>query len=155
MSTQSPPISSLRPGDARWWVGQLAIIRATAAETGGAYSIVEINVPSGYGTPLHVHHAEDEGFLMLEGRARFQVGDEFAEGGPGDFLYGPRDIPHRWEVVGDDPVRMLYLVTPGGFEALVEAMSVPAEALTPPPPDVLPPEDAPEIARRFGNEILA
>jgi quercetin dioxygenase-like cupin family protein len=154
MSTQAPATSSLRPGDARWWFGQLAIIRATAAETAGAYSVVEINVPPGYGTPLHVHHAEDEGFLMLEGRARFQVGDDVAEGGPGDFLFGPRDIPHRWEVVGDEPVRLLYLFTPGGFEALVEAMSVPARELTFVPPDVVPPEDAPEIAKRFGAEIL-
>jgi hypothetical protein len=33
-------------------------------------------------------------------------------------------------------------------------MSVPAEALTPPPPDLAPPENAAEIARRFGAEIL-
>jgi hypothetical protein len=49
---------------------------------------------------------------------------------------------------------MLYLFTPGGFEELIEAMSVPAEALTPPPPEIAPPHDAAEIARRFGAELL-
>jgi hypothetical protein len=49
---------------------------------------------------------------------------------------------------------MLWVVTPAGFENLVMAASVPAERLTPPPPDVLPPADAVEIIARFGNELV-
>jgi hypothetical protein len=41
-----------------------------------------------------------------------------------------------------------------GFEDLVEAVSVPAEAMTVPPPEVVPPEDAAEVVTRYGNEIL-
>jgi hypothetical protein len=49
---------------------------------------------------------------------------------------------------------MLYLFAPGGFDELIEAMSVPAEALTPPPPELAPPENFVEIAARFGVELL-
>jgi hypothetical protein len=73
--------------------------------------------------------------------------------GPGQHAFGPRDIPHRY-VVGPEGVRMLWILTPGGFEDFIEEASVPAEALTVPPPDVVPPADAAEIARRHGKELL-
>ena len=140
-------------GEARWWFGQLATIKATAADTAGAYTLVEIAVGPGYETPLHVHHREDESFWMLEGHATFQVGEESVEAPVGTYLFGPRDVPHRW-IAGPEGARMLYLFTPGGFEELIEAMSVPAEERTPPPPHVAPPQNAVEIARDFGIDLL-
>ena len=91
---------------------------------------------------------------MVEGEATFEVGDEVVEAGPGTYLFGPKDVPHRW-TAGPRGARMLYLFAPGGFEDLIRAMSVPADALTPPPADVVPPTDAVELAARFGVEILA
>ncbi len=157
MTTQAQPLpaQALPPGagDARWWFGQLATVKATAADTGGAYTLVEIAVGPDYATPLHVHHREDEGFWMLEGHATFEVGDKRFDAPAGTYLFGPRDVPHRW-TAGPDGARMLYLFAPGGFEELIEAMSVPAEALTPPPPELAPPENFVEIAARFGVELL-
>jgi hypothetical protein len=49
---------------------------------------------------------------------------------------------------------MLWVLTPAGFEDMIEAVSVPAETLTTPPSDVVPPENAGEIVARFGNELL-
>src|SRR2546425_1549531 len=128
-SSQTLPAQALArgEGDARWWFGQLATIKATAADTGGAYTLVEIEVGPGYSTPLHVHHREDEGFWMLEGSATFEVGDNTFEAMPGTHLFGPRGIPHRW-AAGPDGARLLYLFAPGGFEELIEAMSVPADS---------------------------
>jgi len=48
---------------------------------------------------------------------------------------------------------MLWVVTPAGFEDLVEAVSVPAEAMTLPPPEVVPPVNAAEIVAHYGNKI--
>jgi hypothetical protein len=47
------------------------------------------------------------------------------------------------------------VLTPGGFERLLEEASVPAEAPTVPPPSVRPPENVADIIRRHGNEVLA
>ena len=54
-------------GEAWWWLGMLATIKATKKQTGERYSVVEILAPDGYGSVLHVHHQEDEGFYILEG----------------------------------------------------------------------------------------
>lgn len=140
-------------GDARWWFGQLATVKATAADTGGAFTLVEIEVGPGYETPLHIHHREDEAFWMLDGHATFTVGDETIEGPAGAYLFGPRDVPHKW-AAGPDGARLLYLFTPGGFEGLIIAMSEPAATLAPPPPDVAPPENWLDIATEFGVEML-
>ena len=49
---------------------------------------------------------------------------------------------------------MVWVLTPGGFEDFVEEASVPAQALTTAPPEILPPEDIAEIVLRRGMELL-
>jgi quercetin dioxygenase-like cupin family protein len=143
-------------GEALWWFGALAIIRATAADTGGLMTMVEVNEPPGQKAPLHVHHREDEAFYILEGSATIYVGDDSFQVGPGDYAFGPRDIPHRYSV-GDDGCRMLFICTPGGFENLVRGMSVPAASRSLPPPSDEEPDWArvAAVAEANGCELLA
>ncbi len=143
-------------GEARWWFGSLAVIRATADDTGGLMTIVEVTEAPGAEAPLHVHYREDEGFYILEGSATIQVGDTSFEVGPGDYAFGPRDIPHRYSI-GPDGCRMLFICTPGGFENLVKEMSVPAKRRTLPPPSDEEPdwEHVAAVAKANGCELLA
>jgi quercetin dioxygenase-like cupin family protein len=152
--TETLPARALAAGEgeARWWFGQLAVIKATAEDTDGGHTLVEITVDPGYETPLHIHHQEDEAFWMIDGSATFTVGEETVEAGPGAYLFGPKHVAHKWKA-GADGARLLYIFAPGGFEELIMAMSVPAEELTPPPP-IAPPDDVVEIAARFGVELL-
>lgn len=119
-------------GEALWWFGSLAEIKLTAEQTGGLLSVIEVTEPPNAQAPLHVHHREDEGFWILDGDVTFEVGETTIEAGAGDFAFGPRDIPHRY-IVGAAGCRMLFILTPGGFENLVRAMSVPAQSRTLPP----------------------
>ena len=162
MAQETLPNQGLQPvavgkdeGDARWWFGGLAVIKATAADTGGQMSIIEITEAPGAEAPLHVHHREDEGFWLLEGSATFEVGDTKIEAEAGDYLFGPRDIPHRY-TVGPAGCRMLFIMTPGGFEDFVIATSEPAAARTLPPPSEEEPdfERLAAIAREYGGELL-
>jgi mannose-6-phosphate isomerase-like protein (cupin superfamily) len=140
-------------GQQRWFFGMLAEVKASAADTGGLYTLVEMTAPPGLQTPLHVHHVEDEGFYVLEGSITVQVGEESIEVPAGRHAFGPHGVPHRF-TVGPDGARMLWVLAPGGFEDLVEEASVPAETPTVPPASVLPPEDAAEIVLRHGMELL-
>jgi quercetin dioxygenase-like cupin family protein len=149
MSTQSGE------GEARWWFDALAEIKVTAEQTGGLLSIIEITEPPNSAGPLHVHHREDEGFWILDGDVTFEVGDVTIEASAGDFAFGPRGIPHRY-TVGDAGCRMLYVLTPGGFEGLVREMSVPAESRTLPPASDEEPdwEHVAAVAKAHGCELL-
>jgi hypothetical protein len=98
-------------------------------------------------------YTEDEGFYVLEGSVTIVVGDETVELAAGQHAFGPRDVPHRF-TVGPDGGRMIWVLTPGGFENLIDEASVPAETHTVPPPSVLPPENIAEILRRHGNDML-
>jgi quercetin dioxygenase-like cupin family protein len=142
-------------GEARWWFAALAEIKASAADTDGQLTIVEVTEPPGAQAPLHVHHREDEGFWILDGDVTFHVGDVTIEARAGDFAWGPRDVPHRY-TVGPDGCRMLFILTPAGFEGLVRDMSEPAAERTIPPasdeaPDM---ERVARVAEAYGCELL-
>ena len=148
-----------REGDARWWLGvTLATIKATGKETDGRYTLVEVLEPDSVEAPLHVHHKEDEAFWILEGELTFQIGEETIKASPGSFLFGPKDVPHRY-TVDSGPARMLFLLSPAGFEELIYATSEPAQELTLPPPPEGPPSEAEmeqigALVRQYGCEIL-
>jgi mannose-6-phosphate isomerase-like protein (cupin superfamily) len=155
MSTQASiaPQSPATRGQQRWFFGMLAEFKATSADTGGRYSLLEMTAPPGLQVPLHIHYGEDEGFYVVEGSITVEVGDATVEVTAGEHAFGPRDIPHRF-TAGPGGARMLWVLTPAGFEDFVYDASVPAATPTVPPPTVLPPEDAAEIVLRHGKELL-
>jgi mannose-6-phosphate isomerase-like protein (cupin superfamily) len=140
-------------GQPRWFFGMLAEVKASAADTAGQYTLVEITAPAGFESPLHVHYTDDEGFYVLEGNVTIVVGDETVELASGQHAYGPRDVPHQF-IVGPDGAKMLWVLTPGGFDDFIDEVSVPAARPTVPPASVVPPENAAEIVRRHGMELL-
>ena len=141
-------------GEARWWMGSLAVIKARSRDTGGRFALVEVTEHEG-DTPLHVHHREDEAFWVLDGDIEFEVGGRRIEAGPGSFLLGPRGVPHRYSV-RKGPARILFFLTPAGFEELVLATSEPAASLRLPVGEegMLDFEALPAIAQRYGCELL-
>jgi quercetin dioxygenase-like cupin family protein len=165
MTQPSTPAPALEPlairkseGEARWWFGALAEFKATAADTGGLLSIVEVTEHPGAEAPLHVHHRDDEAFWVLDGSLTFEVGDATIEASAGDYVFGPRGIPHRF-IVGDHGCRMLFILVPGGIEDVIRATSEPAASRTlPPPPDAEPSQEELEqlkaIVKEHGYELL-
>jgi quercetin dioxygenase-like cupin family protein len=142
-------------GEARWWGGGLAVIKASGADTGGLMAILEITEPPDAEAPRHVHHKEDEAFWVLEGEVTFDVGGTTIAAKEGDYAFGPRHVPHSYRV-GPSGCRMLFILTPAGFEDLVRLMSVPAEDRALPSGPQEPPgiEDLGKLITSHGCEIL-
>lgn len=46
-------------------------VKASGAESGGAFSLIEVQYPPGFAPPLHLHHHEDESFYVLDGEVTF------------------------------------------------------------------------------------
>jgi quercetin dioxygenase-like cupin family protein len=165
MTQETDQMTALEPlavasgaGEARWWFGALAELKATAADTGGQMTIVEVSEHAGAEAPLHVHHRDDEAFWILEGEVTFEVGDETIEARVGDYVFAPRDIPHRF-TVGDRGCRMLFILVPGGIEDVIRATSEPAASRTLPPPAAEAPtaeqiEGLKAIVKEHGYELL-
>ena len=65
---------------------------------------------------MHTHEHEDEYSYVLSGRLGALVGDEEIEAGPGELVAKPRGVPHAFWNAGDEPVRLLELISPGGFD---------------------------------------
>jgi mannose-6-phosphate isomerase-like protein (cupin superfamily) len=132
-------------GLAYWFLGTLIIIKATGEDTGGAFTLVEQWAPPGFGPPLHLHHREDEPFLVLEGSVRFRCGDQEFLAESGSYVFLPKGVPHAFRVEGPGPARLLQMTLPSGFESLVHELGIPAPTRTLPPPDPL----RPDLIRRL------
>jgi mannose-6-phosphate isomerase-like protein (cupin superfamily) len=89
--------------------------KATSAQTGGAYALLEQVIPAGHGPPLHVHRHETEIFYILEGEFELTVGTEKVPAPAGTAAVCPRDIPHTFRNVGSSPGKLLLTVIPGRF----------------------------------------
>ena len=135
MSTQATlPYLNTRNDAAFLFLNLPTLVRSTADTTNGGFGLVESwSMPPGFASPYHTHHREDEAFYVLEGEMAFVCDGKWMRGGPGTFVFGPRELAHGFKVIGDQPARMLLLCSPGGFEGFVLELGQPADAPIAPP----------------------
>lgn len=103
-------------GDSTDFLGHTFTFKAGAADTAGAFSVIEIVQRRGGEPPLHVHHREDEAFYLLDGEMTFHVGEKRLAATAGTFVFLPRDVAHTFTVDGDGEARVLQLSSPPGLE---------------------------------------
>ena len=155
-ATPAVPIAMQQgEGEARWFLGALATIKSSGETTGGRVAVTENWAPRGHGSPLHVHHNEDEWFYVLSGELTFWADGQVITATDGSFVYGPRDVPHTFTVTSEE-ARFLLVIEPAGFENFLRALSEPAESLTLPPASIEPPamDAMMAAAAEYGLEIL-
>jgi mannose-6-phosphate isomerase-like protein (cupin superfamily) len=143
---QTLTTTSTTSADELMFLGARCRVVADATTTGGRYGLVDmIEVPPCDMPPLHVHHAHDEGFLLLEGELTLFLPDRQVRLEPGQFLLAPRGVPHCYRV-GEQPARWLVVSSPAGFEEFVRDVA----ALADPSPEALA-----AVGARRDIEILA
>lgn len=151
----SPIVRGPGEGTAIWHIDTLMTFKALAEETGGRLAAWEQLLPHRSSPPLHVHHADDEAWFVLDGELTFQVGDSSWIAEAGAFVWAPRGVPHTFRV-DSQGARLLALGLPGGFDRFVLATGRPAETATVPPPPDGPPDMGRLVAaaHEHGMEIL-
>jgi len=142
-------------GEALWFNGGLGVLRATADQTEGRYTVMELLAPKGFGSPLHIHRNEDEFFVVLSGEVRVQHGEDVVEAVAGSVVYGPRDVAHAFHVDSAE-ARLLVLFGPAGVEGFFREGGKPARSLGLPPPDEQFPDRQAlmEVAGRYHQEFV-
>jgi mannose-6-phosphate isomerase-like protein (cupin superfamily) len=82
-----------------------------------AFGVNALVMPSGYEGFLHYHDTQDELYFVHRGTARFEVGDEVRELGPGSIVHVESTTPRRFSNVGADDLVVLVV---GGKDGYVE-----------------------------------
>ena len=90
------------------------LLQVTGEESHGAVTVISGIVHSG-GPPLHVHDAEDEVVIVLEGELDLWVGDEHFHLEEGDAVTHSSRVPHRNTNNGARPARILFCSTPPSY----------------------------------------
>src|SRR6516165_6815951 len=135
-----------------WYSGWLLTFLATGEETRGQFALIEATARKGNVPPRHVHRREE----MLEGEMNVTVGDRTFKATPGTLVCLPRDVAHSCAIESEQ-LRTLILLTPAGLEDFFKEFSVPAPAMTLPPPDELAYSEVQrmlEAAPRYGLEFV-
>ena len=131
------------------------------ADAGERLSLVEHPMgPRALAAPVHRHNREDEYSYVLEGRMGALLGDDVVEAGPGDLVFKPRDQWHTFWNAGDEPCRILEIISPAGFEGFfAELVDLGGVAQSDPATLAelctryaleMQPESVPELIERFG-----
>jgi mannose-6-phosphate isomerase-like protein (cupin superfamily) len=154
LSGTQPYASAPEDGQVFWLLGVLATVKATSAQTGGAFSLIDLLCPPGYATPLQIHYAEDVTFYVVEGTIDVLCDGERVRAERGTVVFQPRGAPHGFQVAGEASARILCLTIPAGLDRLVQehgetvnSPAAPRGAL----PDV---ETLAEVLTKYKIEVL-
>jgi mannose-6-phosphate isomerase-like protein (cupin superfamily) len=124
----------LAAGQERSHPGTWPTIKAGAADTGGAMTVVEDALgPWAAGPPLHSHDASDECLYVVAGSLLVQLGEERHQLEAGSFVWIPRGTPHTFANAGPDALRLFGVSTPAGIEEFFAAQSAYLASVQGPP----------------------
>lgn len=89
-------------------------LKVSGKDTNGELAIFQqIGLSPKRGTPLHLHHNQDEIFNVIEGEYHFIVGKDKFKLTSGDTIFLPRKVPHAWTQVSQR-AKMNVIVQPAG-----------------------------------------
>ena len=117
IDSTTPKVLGPRDGQAGF-LGSIGVrLMINSAESHGGFSLVEHPMSArALGAPLHRHNREDEYSYVLVGHVGALLGEHVVHGRPGDLIFKPRNQWHTFWNAGDEPARILEIISPAGFE---------------------------------------
>jgi mannose-6-phosphate isomerase-like protein (cupin superfamily) len=117
MEATSVKVVGPRDGNAGF-LGSIGVrFMIDGSEAGERFSLVEHPMSArALAAPLHRHAREDEYSFVLEGRMGALLGEEVVTAGAGELVFKPRGQWHTFWNAGDQPCRILEIISPAGFE---------------------------------------
>jgi mannose-6-phosphate isomerase-like protein (cupin superfamily) len=97
-------------------------VKAEAAATGEAVTVLEAAEPAHFGPPLHVHDDAAEAFYVLEGEYLIFIEEETYRCPAGSFIYIPSGVEHGFRV-GEVQSKKLNIYLPGAMIGYFEELA--------------------------------
>ena len=115
MSTAVPIIRQDGEGEQMWFAGGGVFTwKATAAETGGAFLMLEDRMERNKMTPMHLHPEQDEAIYVLDGELLVDIEGEQHPVHRGGLFFAPRGVPHAFMVTSETAHTLCFLVDGSG-----------------------------------------
>jgi len=148
MEPKNPRVLGPGAGDADF-LGSIGVrFMIGGGDSGGGFSLVEHPMSArALAAPLHRHTREDEYSYVVEGQVGALLGDDVVVGAPGDLIFKPRQQWHTFWNAGDEPARLLEIISPAGFEQYF------AELVAMGGSTAAEPHALAELAARYGLEV--
>ncbi len=98
------------------WTRDHTFVKVSAADTGGAYSLMEDNLKREFSLGLHLHRQHAETFYILEGNVDFYIDGDWMAATPATTIHIPPGIPHAVVLPAGQTGKMLMIFQPSGFD---------------------------------------
>ena len=135
-------------GDEVTALGSTYRVKTDGSHVAMAYSVMEEEF-WGDTTPLHNHPDAEEAFYVLGGQVEVWAEGTVSTASAGAFIVVPRGATHGLRRLSDEPVRMLTLISPPGFEKLFAVVAEQGEENLLADPDRLL-----ALAQKHGTNII-
>ncbi|GGR31004.1 cupin domain-containing protein [Deinococcus ruber] len=129
--------------------GQELLFKLGRHDTADGFVLGLATTQPGHGTPHHVHHREDELFLVVEGELECFAGGQWITAQAGDAVFLPAEESHAFRNAGTVVARHWVLTTPAGFEDFYRAFAAVVNRGGTPDPAALQ-----TTARQYGLDLL-
>jgi DNA-binding transcriptional MerR regulator/quercetin dioxygenase-like cupin family protein len=108
---------SIAPGDDRFGhkvrlIDEPHDCKVSGEDTSGAVAVFEYTGRSG--GPRHLHNNQDEWIYIIDGEFDFWVGKRRFRAKPGECVFIPRNLPHAWATVNEQPGKIIDMYQPAG-----------------------------------------
>lgn len=117
-------------------------IKAGGADALGSLAVLDTSLAPGFPGPVqHRHEAMVDSYYVLAGTLKLRLGEQTVDADAGSYAIVPPGNAHTFSNPGDEPVRFLNVMAPGGFEGYLREVAAPGG-----PPD---PATMAEIASKY------
>lgn len=119
---------AVQPGSGRVLKNLGVTHKLTSQQTGGAYYLCEAVFGPERGSPMHIHHYEDEVITVLEGALDVRLHRETIHVPVGGTVHLPKTFPHALQNPLKTPMKLLVYAIPGGLEGYFDEVDAALES---------------------------
>lgn len=103
-------------GGTSWELGSRITCKVASKDVNNAYCVLEVVLPPGVGSPLHIHRREDEILYVVSGECEIRSRDATTILQAGGAAVLPKNAAHAFRNSGSTPSTVLITAVPGGLD---------------------------------------